>query len=702
LQTPSLLIESDTTRCNERNFFFCDSTVFQLFDFQFIDKIKSNPLTQKNTIVITKSTAIRYFGTTKVLGKSLMLESSVSLEITGIINDIPKQSHYKIDFLASFPTINEFFGSIPKNWVWNPCWTYVLLKPNISAESVNEQLKSIVNQYYSKSERSQICLYLQPLTDIRLRSKLDYEMETNSNIWFLYILISIAISVLIIASINFMNLATASSSVRAKEVAVKKVVGASRKQLIIQFVGETIILSVFSLFVALALVEILMPLFNWFTEKNIVFREILTLEIFCGFLLFGMVLGIISGLYPAFYLSSFMPQRLLKGTQKRGKSGLWARKILVVSQYIISIVMIIATYSNFRQLNFMLNADLGFNKENILIIPNSNNPLGSNFDDFSKVLQEHPDIQSVTGVSDIIGISHNTRKFFPEGFPFSKIQFYPDILVQYNFTKTFGIKLLAGRDFCDTIANDNINSVLINEAMVKHLGCKSNMEALGKVFHSINGNEKIIGVINNFHVASLRNPLSPFVVHIATKDDERAWFTKYIAIKLKSKNSENALTHIQKTWLQYTDNHPLEYTLLNNELALLYKDENIMGNLSLLFTMLAIFIANMGILGLTSFLTAQRIKEIGIRKVLGATVFGIVRLFAVEFLQLISIALVVALPIGYLIITLWFKNFAYHINIDIWGFLLAASLSMILALSIILFHSYRAAKANPMTAIRHE
>ena len=701
-QAPRMLIEIGDKRYNERRFFFADSTFFHIFDHEFIHGDPKTVLNESYSVVLTESAAKKYFGDDDPINKTIKFEKQFDLKVTGIIKDVPAQSHFNFDFIASMSSVGRMFGGrLPQTWVWNPCWTYLLLEDG-AAPVLEKKFPDFINKYFNDAEKENISLYLQPLTDIHLKSRLDYELEPNNNISYIYILSAIAAFLLIIASINFMNLATATSGARAKEIGIKKVVGGYRSQLIFQFISESIIISFISLIIALILVELLLPVFNTFANKEIVISILFQPKYLLALIVLVLFTGVFSGIYPAFYLSAFKPISVLKGSLRRENKSTLPRKILVVLQFVISITLIIGTLTVYNQLNFLQNADLGFNKEQVIIIPVNHTPIARSYKSFKNELLLNTDIISITAVDDIFGVAHNTHEFRPEGFPQDKLQFYPALVVRYDFVKTFDIKILAGRDYNEDNKTDPEKGMLINEAMVWHLGWGSNEEALGKKFKSLQGEERVIGVTNNFNAISLYEQAGPFVLNIKEKPEEVMWFLKFMAIRIDPCNHKKTIDFIEAKWKEFAPNRPFEYSFLDQELNKLYKDEDNLGKLSLIFSLLIIFIASLGLFGLTSFMAEQRTKEIGIRKVLGAKVTDIITLLSKEFLKLIVIAILIAWPIAFLLIDDWLSHFAYRTAVNWFVFILAGLFALVIALLITAYKAYVASQTDPVDTLKYE
>ena len=701
-QAPRTLIRNGEKVFNERRFFFGDSTFFELFNHDFIQGDMNTALDEINSVVITESTAKKYFGDENPMGKTVRFENFLDLKITAVIKDVPLNSHFIFDFMASFSTIKQLYGGgLPNSWVWNPCWTYLELRDD-SEIMLEKEFPGFVEKYFYDAEKEYISMYLQPLVDIHLKSKLDYEIEPNSNITYIRILGAIAFFLLIIAIINYLNLATATSAGRAREIGIKKVFGAFRIQLIYQFLFESILVSFMALLMSLVIIEILLPTLNVFSGKDLQLELLLNPKYAISIVLIWLVTGILAGFYPAFFLSSFDPVAIMKSKLIEGARSGIARKILVITQFSISIILIIITLNIFRQSQFLKNADTGFNSEDVVVLPVNGTTISGNYESFKEELIQIPNVINVTAFDDILGVSHNTHEFRPENYADNKWQFYPALVIRYDFLKTFEIDLLAGRDYNEDMKTDPVNGMLINESMVKHMGWESNRSAIGKKFRSLQGEERVIGVFRDFNVTSLHEASGPFVLNIKENPFSIRFFLKYVAIKIGPKNQTETLAQIEKEWNEVDTGRPFEYFFLDNELSQLYKDEEVLGQFSLILTAIIIFIAALGLFGLAAFMTERRMKEIGIRKVFGADEKSLVRLLSVEFVRLVIIAIIISWPISYWLIDEWFNYFAHHADIDymnfIWGGLIAFLLAMFIATS----RAYLASKSNPIDIIKYE
>lgn len=688
---------NNIVKFNERNFFLADSTVFEIFTFPFVEGDPKTALLRPNSIVITESTARRYFGNESPVGKSLRIEEFVDMEITGVIRDLPSQSHFKIDILGSLSTFRQLGGGqLPQTWIWNPCWTYVLLKEGIPPDLLEDKFPEFYENHYFDLSNQDVTLYLQSLTDIHLRSHHDYEMQANSNYIYIYILSAIAAIVLILACINFMNLTTANSACRTREIGIKKVFGSSRNRLTIQFLGETIILSLIALVIAGVMVELLLPGFNRFTGKLISQNMLFEPGSLIFVVLLGVIVGLFAGIYPALLLSSFQPATILKGTLSGGARSGIARKILVVFQFSISIALIIGTFIVFSQLRYIRNADLGFNRGQVIIMPTVRD-IVLNYSTFKQELLQHQDIKYVTGMEDILGVNHNTRQVVIEELNPEQGYWYPMFIVKHDFLETFDIEVVEGRGFSKDILSDTVNAIMINETMVKNLGW-TNEEAIGKRIRA-DGDERVIGVFKDFHILSLHSPMNNFILDLHRVE---AAVLRYVAIRVNTRNYKDLLTFIEDKWNRLAPTRPFEYSFLDQELNNMYSDEDKFGTFSVMLTILALIIASLGLVGLTAFLAEQKTKEIGIRRALGATVGNVIKLLSNEFIRLIIIANLIAWPAAWFFTHRWLQNFYRRIDINWLLFLFAAIIALVLALAITSYRAIRVSARNPADTLRYE
>lgn len=713
LQAPSLAVsyespDGEVRSFNEQHFFFTDSTVFDVFSFDLLRGNKATALNRPGTVVLTESTARRYFGDDDPIGKTLLFEDQYLLEVTGVLADPPRTSHFTFDLLASFSTLrNGVYAQNPQileSWYWNPAWTYILLEEGAAPETLSAQFPDFVQKYFPEQIRDLSYLYLQPLTDIHLHSDLDFEIAANSDIKYVYIFSVIAVIVLLIACINFMSLATARSATRAKEVGLRKALGAVRGQLIRQFLTESILLSLVALLLALPLINSLLPVLNDMTDKTITLNLIENGGL--AWLLAAVTLGVglVSGLYPALFLSSYRSARVLKSSARTGTdsstSGLF-RRGMVVMQFSISIALIAGTFIAVQQLDYLRDARLGFDREQVVMVPILRTSVASQFDAIKDELLQHSGVRAVTLAEDVLGTKYQTQSLQPEGMTESK-QFMR-LFVHDDAIETFGIELLAGRDYSEERA-DTGSTVIINEAMVRHLGWGTPQEALGRNMDtSGEAGLRVIGVTDNFHYASLHRSVGPFVLPRIDDDlGSMNFFGRYLAIRITSGNPQNALSAIEETWDAFVHDRPFEYLFVDQQIDQLYRAEENLSRVAGAFSMLGILIACLGLFGLAAFSAERRVKEIGIRKALGATVTNIVNLLNKEFLKLVAIGFVLAVPFTWYAMNRWLADFAYRIEINPIVFLLSGGLALMVALVTVSWQSIKAALMNPVESLRSD
>ena len=481
---------------------------------------------------------------------------------------------------------------------------------------------------------------------------------------------------------------------------MRKVLGAHKGQLIRQFIGESIVMSFLSLFVALFLISISLPFFNQVSGKEISQDLLLTPQFLCILTGIGIIVGIISGLYPAFFLSSFQPVKVLKGKLKSSRSNAFFRKGLVIIQFSISLILIISTVIIYQQFSYMRGADTGFTKDQIIVIP-TKPEIVPKIEFFREEILQNPQVKNMTIMNEIMGVHHNVHEYNYEGMEPGKWIYFPSLIVNEDFVKTFDLEIVAGRDFSREISTDDTASIIINETMVSHLGWGTPQEALGKQFFTPRGNERVVGVIKDFHFVSLKDKIRPFVLDI-TSGNAKAFFTKNLAVRIAPEDMEKTLEHIGSVWSSMSPDHPFDYSFLDAEIDNLYRDESKLGDLVGYFSLLAIFIACLGLFALASFTAEQRTKEIGIRKVLGSTMYEIMQLLALDFMKLVLLANLIAWPLAWWMMQEWLTGFAYHTKIEWWIFLAASLAVVLISLFTVITQAYRAGLTNPVLALREE
>ncbi|MBC8042124.1 MAG: ABC transporter permease [Rhizobacter sp.] len=689
---------------NETAMFFADAGVLDLFGLELTKGDPKTALAAPNQMVLTEAAAEKYFSGDNPIGKTLRFGKKTDFIVTGVMKRVNPASHFQADVLASFESLRLIMADRNlESWYWNPAWTYLSLTDDAPETKVATEraMAAMVQKYFPAEIKSGTTLALQPVTDIHLHSRLDYELAPNSDASTITIFSAIAGFILLIACINFMNLATARSAGRAREVGVRKAMGAERKQLIAQFLGETFFLCLIAAVLAAGLCELLLPVFNAFAGKDLSLSVAATPELLLLFTGILAAVALLAGIYPALFLSGFEPVKVLKGKFSASPASALFRKALVVFQFALSILLIIGTLMAFRQLQFLRQTKLGFETSQVIIVPIAQSALTgmSGYANFKSRLLQNPSVQSITAMEDILGKSHNTGGYAPVGK--TEELLLARLWVQQDFATTFRMTFLAGRDFSKTFSGDTANGqrpVIINEAMIKYLGWASPEEAIGK---QMNKNMPVVGVVKDFNQTSLHQPVKPIVLSLA--DESRSqFFIKYMAVRVAPAEIQKTLEFIRSEWQQAGLNRAFEYMFLDDTLAKQYRSEDRLSSLAMLFAGLAIFIACLGLFGLAAFTAEQRRKEIGVRKVLGASTGGIVLLLSKEFLWLVAVANVIAWPLAYFAVHKWLESFAYRTEIGLWVFAVAAIIAAGIAFATVGIQAFKAATVNPVRSLRYE
>jgi putative ABC transport system permease protein len=706
----SFLVKKGNENVKEGRVGFADSTLFDVFSFPVIAGNPKTALKEYHSLVITESMARKYFNTTDALGKTLLINDTGNYKITAVIRDIPKQSHFNFDF---FLPMVENQGSNDDNWLsenWN---TYVLLKPNADVKQVEAelnpfmdrhvgpQLKSVINLGLDEFKKSGgfIRSNLTPLTDIHLHSNKIGELDGNGNAQFVYIFSAIALLILLIACVNFMNLSTARSSNRAKEVGVRKVLGSLKKSLVTQFLTESLLISFIALSFSLVVAWLLLPYFNQLAGKNIQHTVLFHPFMLLWMVALMLVVGLLAGSYPAFFLSSFQPIDVLKGKLAGGFKRSWLRSSLVVFQFIISIVLIFGTVVIYSQLNYIRHKDIGFNRNQVITI-NQTNALGDQALAFKNELLQISGVQncSMSGYLPV-NFNRNTNSYFTStAFDPSTGMAMQSWVVDENYIPTLDLKIQEGRNFSPQYPTDS-TGMIINEAAAKFLGGK---DLLNKKLYSLTDiktkkvNEyHIVGVIKNFNFSSLRDVVTPLALFLG-KDNGN------ISARIHTSDIPSVMAQIKNKWKAISPAQPFDYSFMDEDFNKLYTGEQTTGQIFITFAILAIVIACLGLFGLITYAAEQRIKEIGIRKVLGANVGNIMTMISKDFLKLILIAALFAFPLAWWGTSKWLQDFAYRVSMSWWFFAFAGVLTLLIALLTISFQAIKAATANPVTSLRSE
>lgn len=705
LRTGTLTLQYGDKVFNEDEGFFADA---HLFDFFTVPVIQGNPrslLREPNSIALTPELARRYFGDQDPLGKMVKINDLFLFKVTGIFQDFPAQAHLHPQMLLSFSSLNDtaLYGKekLATNWDNNSFYTYLLFPPHYPVSQVEKQFPAFLNKHYYPGASKNTALYLQPLRDIHLHSHLDSEIEQNGNITTVYIFSAIALFILLIACINYMNLATARSMLRAREIGVRKVIGAGRRELIFQILGESILLTVMALVLALALTWLLLPWLEGLAGRTLSMRVLFQGPMVIFLLLLPLVVGVLSGIYPALFMAAFKPVAVLKGKAKMGSKTVSLRKSLVILQFTISIVLIIATAVVFRQLHYVQNTSLGFDKEHIVTLKYTNQ-LDGNYTAFREALLSNPRVKDVAVSSRIPSgrlLDEMGLKVFSRDSVNSGDMSLKYVEVDDHFISTYGIGMAAGRNFDPRDFPTDSSAFVINTVAANMMGWRNPEEAIGKNIEYGGQRGQVIGVTRPFHFESMRQQIIPLLLMMSRAQIKRIGS---ISIRLGAGDPEPALAHIRKVWQSFVPQTPFNYIFLDARFARLYETEQHQESLFMILSMIAIFIACLGLFGLSAFTISQRIKEIGIRKVLGASVSGIVGILSLDFLKLVGLAALIALPVGWFCMHRWLQGFAYHIPIPWWLMLCAALLALGVALLTIGIQAMGAARTNPVKTLRSE
>ena len=705
-QAPTLALayvpdQGKARQFNEQSLYFVDPDFFEVFNFPLARGNAKTALTSPNQIVITQEMARKYFGDRDLMGRLLRFEDKHDLVVSGVFEELPKNTHLKFEGLISFVTLDNpevLRARLRTGWIWNPAWTYLKLAEGVDPQFMETQFPDFVVKHFHESRHDRVKLYLQPLTDIHLKSNLDYEMGPNSDVSYIYIFTTVAVFILLISCINFINLTTARSTRRAREIGLRKVFGGYRLQLIWQFLTESVVMSGLALLLSFPLIWILVPVLNAFSGKALVFAPFSSPELLLGMAGLSLLIGLISGLYPAFVLSAFRPALAVKGERQiQASKGALLRKVLVTGQFTLSIVLIIGTAFAIRQLNFLQSQSLGFDQEKVLLLPTLRSPLMQQYNEFKASLLTHSAISGITTVEDIPGMKHQTGGYHVVGREGE--QQFPRLIVHNDFIKTLGIELITGRGYTDDFKNDAQESVIINETMVKLMGWESPADALGKDFSG----ETVVGVTSDFHFASLHRPIGPFVIE-KVSDNARAmeFSCRYIAVRMNEEAVEEVLTHIEEKWFEFTPNRPFEYLFLEDLLGDQYEAEATLGKVAAAFAGLSVLIACLGLFGLASYTAENRRKEIGIRKVMGAAISQILLMLSKDFVKLALISTVLAWPLAFLALNAWLGDFAYRTQLNAWPFVWAGAIALFIIFITVSYQTIRTARSNPADTLRHE
>ncbi|GGH05146.1 ABC transporter permease [Mucilaginibacter phyllosphaerae] len=688
---------------SEGSIMLTDNSIFNIFSYQFLHGDANYALAKPQSIVLTKTFAENIFGdAANAINKTIQIEGQPTT-VTGVITDVPVNSHFTFKALRSFPA--DYTAGYGGNWGNSSLYTYLLLKNPGDHKIIEAAGESFFNKHIKNDlGPMKFTMQLQPLTDIHLRSNLSYEIGSNGNITYVYIFSITALLILVIAIINYVNLTTARSSIRIKEIGVRKVIGSGRAQLMAMFFAECILLTFIATISAAVIIQLVLPYFNQLSGKSLVLMQFGTFKTIAAFAAFSLIAGGLSGIYPALFLSGFKTIPAMKGQLGNQFSTILFRKSLVVFQFVITIVMIAGSVIIYQQLNYFQKRDLGFNKAQTLTFHINNRQVRGKVDALKQQLLLNPAIESVGVAGNPIGnnnIGGGDFNLGPDGKPTSESKIVQNLQIDEDFVPTLQIKMAAGRNFSKQVTSDVTNAILVNQTLVKELGWK---DAVGKTVRTgVNEQGKVIaqtivGVVKDFNTYSLQHKIAPMVMQLPAEAKDK----DNLYIRIRKGNIQASLDYISKVYSTFDIEDKAEFHFLDQNFAAQYQTEKKQGTILLIFTILAISIACLGLFGLVTFTAEQRIKEIGIRKVLGASITSIVSLLSTDLMKLVAIAVLIASPVAWFAMDKWLQDFAYKISINWWVFLLAGGGAALIALATVSFQSVKAALTDPVKSLRSE
>ncbi|MDB4303418.1 ABC transporter permease [Desulfosarcina sp.] len=700
----SVLVTIEDKKYEEDNAIYADSTMFDVFSLPVISGNKSKFLNNAENIIINELLADRYFGEENPMGKTIKVDGK-SFIITGIFENMPSNTHFNFDIIMSMYAREESFQ---QTWLSNNFQTYVVLHPETNIDDLVDRFQDMILKYLGPDiqrmmgvsieefmEESSAAFDLQKLTDIHLHSDLSAELEANSDIKYVYIFSFIAIFILVIACINFMNMTTARSEGRAKEVGIRKVSGAVRGQIIIQYIVESLLFTIFSYILAMILVELVLPEFNTLSGKEIIiqYNDPSTLFSLLGIII---ITGLLAGSYPALYLSSFRPIVVLKGGFKSAKGSGRLRNSLVVVQLLTTIILISSTIIIYQQMDYIQNKNIGYNKEQLICLHNTH-LLGKSIQSFKKEMLSYPQFKSAT-ISAFLPVpsSSNNSVVYPDGVKERAVSIQ-QWQVDYDYVKTMEMNIIEGRDFNSEMSTDSL-AVIINQTMAKQFGWEDPLNHKLELLTSYQGDVlsyRVVGVVEDFNFNSLRDNIGPLMMYISDAP-------YIITFRFETEDARSVVSMLEEKWNTFLPNERFDYSFVDDSFSKVYFREQRISKIISIFSIMAIIIASLGLFGLTAFTTEKRTKEIGIRKVNGASVMDIFRLLAKDFVKLVIIAFVIAVPPTWYYMDNWLDNFAYRVDLNFYVFILSGVLAFLLAIATIAYQSYKAATQNPVESLKYE
>ena len=701
----STIIKYGESLYEENGFLAADPGFFEFFTYEFMIGDAETALNEPGSVVITEQTAEKIFGNNDPVGETLLIEnaflSPTAFTVTGVLKNIPPNSHFRFNYLFGTSSYGPEVNDLVNHWRVDAFYTYIQLQKDADNNEIEEQINQIYKQNVSSDVDSPITdkrFHLQKMTDIHLRSNLTKELGANSHIGYIYSFLIIAVFILLIACVNFMNLMTARSTHRAREVGMRKVLGAYRGQLIRQFISESIIFSLFGLLFALILVSLLLPVFNNITELELPFNKILNTNIITFLLIMVLITGVISGSYPAFFLSSFKPAVTLKGASSGNLKKVFFRKALIVFQFAVSGALIAGTIIVYNQLHFMKKKDLGFDKEQVLVVASKELSNRRKGEVIKNAFLQAPGVKEITISSSVPGSNMNILYAHPEGYGENQMEIMRILAVDYNFIPIYNIKLLEGRNFSPDYATD-FEACIINETAVSTLGWGNN--AVGKKIRSVYHNNaflNVIGVAKDFHQFSLNTRIEPMIIYLRSNN-----YGLYLSLKVDIESVPETITSLRNTMKEFEPGRDFEYFFLDEYFDRQYRKDDRLSTIFTYFSLITILVACLGLVGLAAYLGEQNRKEISIRKVLGANESGLILKFSNNFSGAVILANLISWPLTYFILKkYWLANFAYRIDIGPTVYILTGITTILIAFISISYQAIRAARTNPVDVLRSE
>lgn len=689
------IINHNGNLIRETGFRYADPEFLEIFSFPLLFGNQQTALSEPFSLLLTEEMAEKYFGNENPMDKVLNI-SDHDYKITGVLKSIPKNSHFTFDFLASFNTYNKIFNnpSFIDSWNSSSNWnTYILTVKNVNSIELEEKITDLLKKHRDNAEGDKF--HLQSLTSIHLQSKVNGDAPNVSDIRYVYLFSAIGLLIMLIACLNYINLTTARSAKRAKEIGVRKIVGAYRSNLIKQFLGESILFILFASMISFILSYLIIPSFGDFIERDL---NINMMEY--GWMILGLfgaliLVGLLSGIYPAIFLSAFRPVNIIRGTVKSGSNSSGFRSVLVVIQFVISVILVICSLIIYKQLEYIGNANIGFKKDHI-IYGIVDGYIRRSFQPFKDEIEKNPNITDVYALGDMpISMPLNAYPDWEGKNEGEEIYFYFG-RVDYNFIDFFELEILKGRDFSKNLGTDVSEAWILNETAAEAIGWEN---PIGKSFSGVpNPQGKVIGVVKDFHHTSLHHRVQPVALCLTKPERPRS----YYAVKVKSENISGTIDNIKEKFKKFSPDYPFRYFFLDESVNSMYQSEQKLGDILYFFTFIAIFISCLGLFGLVSNTAEQKTKEIGIRKVLGASVSEILFQLSKEFIRWVLVANLIAWPVSYFVMNRWLQNFAYRANLGPDTFIFSALLALVIALLTVSYQSIKAATANPVDSLRYE